>query len=466
MAKRMGFALSVAVACALAAAAAFAESHVRIVRLSYVDGTVMMDRAGQGLEKGILNTPVVEGTRIVTGSAGLAEVEFEDQSALRLTGDTEVKFRRLLLNDAGDKVNDIEVVKGTVFVDARSKSADLYRLSAADSSFVVRPGSQMRLSASPDQVKVAVFKGDVLLQDQPQLVSIKKQETLTLDPQNPAGYSVAKGTETLPIDAWNKEREAYDKAYAQNEGYSGPKAGYGLQDLNYYGNFFYASGYGYVWQPFAFAGFMSGWDPYMSGAWMFYPGMGYMWASDYPWGWLPYHYGGWTFINGVGWVWVPGGIYGGNWYYNNFQRVPKVLKPPPGWKPAPPPAIGTANSPKRTVLVGRSAGAAARIPGGRVPPNFASVVPGRIAGPRVFDRAGSATNARRRGNVFVGNNTHPIRTGHVFLPPAAPAYSGAIVGRGPQAISGGAGLAAAPGPSAISGAHPASTGHGAAVPHR
>lgn len=63
----------------LASVAAFATSHVRIVRLSYVDGKVQMEKvSGQGLEHAMLNAPIVEGTRILTGSNGLAEVEFED----------------------------------------------------------------------------------------------------------------------------------------------------------------------------------------------------------------------------------------------------------------------------------------------------------------------------------------------------------------------------------------------------
>ena len=93
--------------------AAFADSHVRIVRLSSVEGQVQIDRAtGQGLERAILNTPIVEGTRIVTGADGLAEVEFENQSALRLTENSEVKFTQLLMNDAGTKTNRITVEKG------------------------------------------------------------------------------------------------------------------------------------------------------------------------------------------------------------------------------------------------------------------------------------------------------------------------------------------------------------------
>ena len=75
-----------------------------------------MDRAGQGLERAILNSPVVEGTHLVTGNDGLAEVEFENQSALRLTENSEVKFSQLLMNDAGIKTNRMIVEKGIVYL--------------------------------------------------------------------------------------------------------------------------------------------------------------------------------------------------------------------------------------------------------------------------------------------------------------------------------------------------------------
>ena len=38
-------------------------------------------------------------------------------------------------------------------------------------------------------------------------------------------------------------------------------------------------GYGMMWQPYL-AG--AGWDPFMNGAWMWYPGSGYAWISAYP----------------------------------------------------------------------------------------------------------------------------------------------------------------------------------------
>ena len=52
-------------------------------------------------------------------------------------------------------------------------------------------------------------------------------------------------------------------------------------------------GYGMMWQPYLVG---AGWDPFMNGAWMWYPGAGYAWISSYPWGWTPYRYGSWTYI--------------------------------------------------------------------------------------------------------------------------------------------------------------------------
>ena len=70
----------------------------------------------------------------------------------------------------------------------------------------------------------------------------------------------------------------------------------GFSDLNYYGGYTNFPGYGMLWQPY-FTGV--GWNPFMDGAWSFYPGMGYMWASAYPWGWMPYYYGNWLYAPGL-----------------------------------------------------------------------------------------------------------------------------------------------------------------------
>jgi len=450
------------------AAGVLAESHVRIVRLSYLSGQVQTDRAtGQGLERAMLNIPIPQGVRIVTGNDGLAEVEFENESALRIAEDSEIQFRTLSMSDTGAKVNEIEVVKGVVYLDARSKG-DIYRLKGGDSTFLVQRDTQLRLSANGDQILLSVFKGDVELMDQPQIVNVKRKETLTVDATNPSEYKVATGAEVLPADTWNREREAYQQAYANNPGNPGPSVGYGLQDLNYYGNFFMANGYGYVWQPYGFANSMLGWDPYSSGAWMFSPGLGYTFASQYPWGWLPYHYGSWAFLGGgIGWAWIPGGGYSNDWYNSRFQATPVVAKAPSGWTAAIPPTVASSESLKPTVMVGK-ASSAAYIPGGRIPPAFNTVIRAHSVGTSAMGESFNGTAARNRAvnnHTFANNynafgTTHAAQSGHVFAAPAPAAVlaSPVAVGSvGASAAHGGASPAASSGQT--------SSGHSSGASH-
>jgi hypothetical protein len=383
MTTRKGFALSALTAALLAVSwvGAQAESHVRIIRLSYIDGSVQMDRAtGQGLEKAILNTPITEGTRIATGNDGLAEVEFENNSSVRLGENSEIHFNKLVVNNEGAKVNDIEVVKGTVYVTTKGNKDDVYRAQIGGFTFQIHKDTELRLSDDTGKVSAAVMKGEAVLQSKGQEVKISKKETLTLDAGNPAGYQIAKGVETDRLDRWNSERSSYQTAYAYNSSSTGPKInGYGYSDLSYYGGWYNIPGVGSAWQPYGVSDWV-GWNPYMAGAWAFSPGMGYMWASAYPWGWLPYHYGSWSYIGAGGWFWVPGAANAynnGAWASSAFQTAPVVHGPVGFTAPMPPPVL--AGAAPTTVKVGTVGNQPVYIPGGRTVPNFRSVVPNSMA---------------------------------------------------------------------------------------
>ena len=80
-ASRAFFALLAGLALALPATA---DSRVRIVRLSFAEGQVQMDRAdGRGFEQAFKNMPLAQGTRLATGNDGRAEIEFEEGSTIR-----------------------------------------------------------------------------------------------------------------------------------------------------------------------------------------------------------------------------------------------------------------------------------------------------------------------------------------------------------------------------------------------
>ena len=147
---------------------------------------------------------------------------------------------------------------------------------------------------------------------------------------------MAKNLEPDPYDEWDKQQEQYHQRYTASNSYS--PYSYGVSDLAYYGNYINAPGYGMCWQPY-FTGL--GWDPFMNGSWMWYPGFGYTWVSGYPWGWMPYRYGSWLFLPAYGWVWQPG-------YWTGWQPLPRVVNPPRQFVAPRPPA-----SPGQTVIVNR-----------------------------------------------------------------------------------------------------------------
>lgn len=315
---RISVFLSLLLCILLFNSSAFADSYVRIVRLSDMSGNVEIDRnSGKGFEKAILNMPITQGVRLRTGNDGRAEVEFENGSVVRLVGNSVVGFTQLSLRSSGERVNEIQIGNGTVYVDYRHKGGDLFRVGLADRSFDLEKDVRLRVRLGGGESDIAVFKGEVEVQS----AKVKKNQTLTLDLNEPSKSELAKNVTPLRTDEYNQEREQYLRL-ASNRNYGSPYS-YGYSDLNRYGAFFNMPGYGLVWQPI---GMSMAWDPYSNGYWSMYPGVGYTWVSGYPWGWLPYRYGNWAFAPGAGWFWVPGG-------WNTWNTGVAVYNPPTTWRP-------------------------------------------------------------------------------------------------------------------------------------
>lgn len=327
---------------------AYADSQARIVRLSYTEGTVQIDRAtGAGFEKAIMNMPIVQGVRLWTRAGSYAEVEFEEGSTLRLAPDTMVYFRELGLRDGGTRFTMVDVDDGTAYFNFKHKGNEEFRVGFARQEIALTHLVHFRLDVGKQQPQLVVFKGEVDLAGPAQAVKVKKDETLTLDLNDPGRYDLAKGIQTFRDDDWDSERNDYHNRYASNS-YTNSPYYYGRSDLNYYGGWNYFSGYGYLWRPYD-VGY--GWDPFYSGAWSWYPGWGWTWVSTYPWGWTPYRYGSWLFVSNYGWCWRPGG-------WNTWTRVPPVYNPPPAYRAPQPPATafvgGGTGGGTPTVIVGGS----------------------------------------------------------------------------------------------------------------
>jgi hypothetical protein len=293
-------------------------SKVRIVRLSQVKGEVRMDRAiGRGMEPAIANLPIVEQSKLQTGM-GVAEVEFEDNSSVRLGPNSAVEFPRLERSASGT-VSWMHVIKGTAYVSLFKSQGNQFTVLFGDQRLTLPPASHVRLDVGAKDAKLAVLDSGLHLQEQSGALDVQKKRTVTFSFADGAEPTVAKDVSEEPLDGWDKESVGYHQRLAiqaMNNSSFASGYSYGLSDLGYYGSFMDAGACGMMWRPY-FAS--AAWDPYGNGAWAYYGGAGYSWVSPYPWGWTPYHYGSWSMCPGMGWGWQPGGAWNG---LNNMAMVP------------------------------------------------------------------------------------------------------------------------------------------------
>ncbi|HTZ57745.1 MAG TPA: DUF6600 domain-containing protein [Acidobacteriaceae bacterium] len=306
-------------------------SKVRIVRLSEVKGQVQLDRlTGKGFETAMANLPIIEGARLKTED-GVAEVEFEDNSTIRLAPNSTVDFPRLELLPGGIKASTVNVQQGMVYASLVNAKNNQLTMKFGQQTVNLPPDSHVRLQVTPSEANLAVMHGDVTVQEPTGTTMIGKNRTATFNMAEQSQPVVAKSLVDQPLDKWDDNAAQYHKNYANASAFGNTPYSYGINDLNYYGSFVNGCG-GSLWRPY-FAG--AAWDPYGSGAWAYYPSAGYSWVSPYPWGWTPYHYGSWSFCQGIGWGWMPGGAWMGlaNTAYANPTGFNNSLT---GTRPHPP----------------------------------------------------------------------------------------------------------------------------------
>lgn len=454
--------------CALAQGSAALVSQggegngaVRAARLSFVQGTVTVQGAAVGGSvPAQLNMPLVSGAQILTGQDGEAEVEFEDGSLVRLTPQSSVSLDGLAAEADGNPSTAVTVQGGLVYAELRAAPQERYTLRAEGEALSPIENLTVRVNFDQPPASFAVLSGTAGVSDASggSARELKAGETLSADALGAGGYTVTAGVAGESWDAWNADRdqmeaaEAVDRTDVRN-GYAGEQ-GYGWSDLDAYGTWYDVPGQGEVWQP-AVAEETAGWDPYGDGAWMWYPTMGYVWSSGYPWGWTPYRCGDWSYYGGFGWGWSPGGCGGGlGWVFLGAGR-PVNIAGAPGWykvphapnRPPGPvhPILPTRNEPGmagggNAALAGATGWGTALVHGPRqingmlatpVPRGSAAVLNGNLPLRTGLDR-----------DFPVDRNSHAAVTGRVATGPAVVVPSRSIVGSaGGQGYTGQSGAA-------------------------
>lgn len=399
-------------------------------RLSSVDGQVRVIQDGQIIaDPATANLPLFEGSQVITGNDGRAEVQLEGGNLARLSPNTTLTFT--VMKHEGTSVNtEVVVNSGLAYFELQPSSAEhSLRVSYGPASFVASSFSVVRIRLDTPPGDLAVFSGNVRLERGDALqLDIHGGESLSLEASDISRYNLAETIDPDSWDSWNADRDQVLNGQAGERTAAtvslSNSGNVGMSDLDANGNWYDVPGQGYVWSPYDAQGQGAGWDPYGYGQWVSYPSYGYVWASGYGWGYAPYQCGLWNYYDNFGWGWAPGmgcnpwwGA--GGWGYN-IGNSPRGYRPPRRPLPGPgrggPRPVGGSSHGLRVASVipvdRRAAGSANMAAYARpVQPVVIgghTVEPLRPVAPRQgYDRP-AGTFAARSGAVYNGSGAHSV----------------------------------------------------------
>jgi hypothetical protein len=196
-----------------------ADSHARIVRISYAEGTVQLN--GQNVTP---NMPVTEGNGLTTGADSYAEVEFEDGSTLRLAPNTNITVAQLARLSTGEALTMLALDDGEIEVTVSPAAAGQFAMDVRNKNIRIAKAGRFRLlSTNADPLELAVWAGEATVHDREsgQEVAVKNEETFTLAADDPRQYDLEKGIEADGLDEFSQLRDQdREREYAEANGRS------------------------------------------------------------------------------------------------------------------------------------------------------------------------------------------------------------------------------------------------------
>jgi Family of unknown function (DUF6600)/FecR protein len=292
--------------------AAADSSHVRIVRISLVEGDVRvaygikgdpLASTGADWDRAVQNLPIRQGYVLATDN-GRAEVEFENGAMAFLAPNSVLEFYDLSLTD-GSFATRLVLRQGSATFYANPEHGAYFSVTGGDFTVEADGRGRFRMDNFDDGSSVGVEQGRVNVVTKDNTQPLGKNEMLSVHADDPTNLSVGRISAGDDFDKWVSSRvDSVVTATNASLQYAPNSVSYtpGFGDLYTYGSWFPVAGYGYCWRPF---GVGLGWSPFDYGSWAFDPVFGWNFVGSQPWGWLPYHFGGWLFQPGYGWVWTP-----------------------------------------------------------------------------------------------------------------------------------------------------------------
>ncbi len=318
-----------------------AASPVRALRLSSLDGRVRLVFKKQVVaDQAVPNMPLFEGTEVVTGDDGRAEVQFEDGSVARLSPNS--SFALTVLRGQGSTGDaEIKLEGGLGYFELMgSGQAGAIRIRFGDSVVTASSPTILRVNLDSPPGTLAIFSGNAHMERGSALVlDLHGGESVTMSSTDLGHYDLSESIEPDSWDAWNSDRDqdlssvAAARTDVENDFEDSGNPAWNDLDAN--GTWYNAPDQGAIWSPNDASS--SDWDPYGNGYWLTMPLFGATWVSSYGWGYLPYHCGTWNYYNSFGWGWAPGANGCTPWWRNGRYGGPNIGTGFAGYRPPQPP---------------------------------------------------------------------------------------------------------------------------------
>ena len=196
---------------------ALAQSHVRIVHLSYVSPGVSVSHAPMGearrpWSRALWNAPLVEGDAVRTGPGARAEAQLECGSALRLGSNSEFSFPRLALSRRGVPMTTVALVAGKAGFSMRQADTRQFQVTLPGAAVEV-PGNNARfeVTIAVSGVSVQVVTGEARVDIGGRAYALRKAQRLVWSAGGMAQPSPAARPGRFAL--WNQKRDrSFDRA--------------------------------------------------------------------------------------------------------------------------------------------------------------------------------------------------------------------------------------------------------------
>jgi len=279
---------------------AFAATPARVARAGELEGKVEVQLHPADPWRPVTrNLPLTESAWLRTAPGARLEMELDDGSAFRLTGDALCELSDYTRLSTGQRVTVLSLDHGVAYFTGEPDRRDAMILVLPGAQATVRVGTRVRLEARDDATQIAVLEGKVRFSSPGAEMDLAEGEMTRVEKASPTRFFLYREIAPMDTDGWNEQR---DRALATSGSARHlPGLRYGLVDLDANGSWIVSNDAGAVWKPKVPAG----WIPYRNGQWVWYDEFGYTWVPGESWGWLPFHYGRWMEESGFGWVWAP-----------------------------------------------------------------------------------------------------------------------------------------------------------------